>query len=290
MSLMNYDFHTAPAPAAGHIGKLLLDSGKLTPLEAEKALQLQKEQNLRFGEAAIQLGFITEQDIQQALAQQFSYPFLAEGDAGLDPRLIAAYQPFDTKVEALRSLRSQLMLRWLNDTRRSVVLTGYEAGAGTSLTAANLAIVFSQLGERTLLVDSNLRQPQQHTLFGLPNRAGLSDLLAGRCGTEAIVRVDKLRDLSVLPAGNPAPNPQELLSRESFAELLYQLAQAYDVILLDSHPMQQVADAQLVAARAGAALIVGRQHRSPVKGLQSVRDQLQVAGATVLGCVLTMEH
>ncbi|GHD56376.1 chain length determinant protein tyrosine kinase EpsG [Jeongeupia chitinilytica] len=274
-------------PVAGHIGKLLLESGKINPQQAEQILLLQKERSLRFGEAAILLGFIDEGDIQQALAAQFAYPYLLPGEGGLDPALVAAYKPFQPQVEALRSLRSQLLLRWMSVGQKCIALVEPEAGQGASLTAANLAIVFSQLGERTLLIDANLRQPRQHALFGLNNRLGLSDLLAGRADLAAIQRVDKLRDLSVLTAGTQAPNPQELLSRDGFGALLTTFQLHYDVILLDAHPAHGAADAQLIAARAHGVVLVGQQHRTSLKSLQRSRDQLNTAGAQVLGVVLT---
>jgi len=157
---------------------------------------------------------------------------------------------------------------------------------GRSFVAANLAVVFSQLGEHTLLVDSDMRSPCQHGLFGIENRVGLSNMLSARVGREALQRISGLPRLSVLPAGARPPNPLELLSRPAFPRLLQDLAEDFDVIILDTPPAAFFADAQTVAARAGAALIVARQNTSRISELRLVSDAATRAGAAVLGTVL----
>ena len=271
------------------IGKLLLETGKLNPIQADEALQLQRETGIRFGEAAIKLGFVTEQDIQQALSRQFAYPYVVTPDSGISPAIVAAYNPFDPRVESMRGLRSQLMLRWLSTGKKRLLFAGFEQGKALSLTVANLAVMFSQLGERTLVIDTNLRTPHQQDLFGLNNRAGLSDVLAGRAGLEAIQKVEALHDLSVLTSGNPAPNPHELLSRDAFGHLIEQAEQQYDVVLFDSLPLSVALDVQLVAAQARGVVLVGQKHHTPLQGMAALAKQTRMAGAELLGCILTSE-
>jgi len=177
---------------------------------------LQKEKSLLFGEAALSLGLVTEADIQQVLARQFDYPYLASGQGDFDPQLLSAYQPFSEQVEMFRAIRSQLMLRWFANGNKSLAIACVNPGEGASLFAANMAVVFSQLGERTLLVDANLRNPSQHKIFNLKGKLGLSDILAERADFEEISKISSFIDLSVLPAGTIPPNPQELLSRSFF--------------------------------------------------------------------------
>ncbi|WP_028536219.1 chain length determinant protein tyrosine kinase EpsG [Paludibacterium yongneupense] len=270
------------------VGQLLLDRGKLTLAQAEKALLLQKEENLRFGEAAIKLGFITSQDLQEVLSEQFDYPFLPGDDESLSPQLIAAYKPQSAQVEALRSLRSQLMLRWISLGNKVFSVTSHESNVRCGWLAANLAIVFSQLGERTLLIDTNLRAPQQHRLFKLDNRVGLADVLASRARLDCAQRIGHLLDLSVLTAGTPVPNPQELLGRAQFGELLEEAAQRYDVVVVGTAPMHNAADAQIVAARAGGVLLLAESGKTAMVPLMRCRDELVAAGARILGCVLDM--
>src|SRR4051794_24586147 len=96
------------------IGAILIDAGRLKPEAAEKILRLQREEGLRFGDAATRLGLLTQGDIDFALSRQFDYPYLLPGQSLVSEDLIAAYSPFTTQVEALRALRSQLMLRWFD--------------------------------------------------------------------------------------------------------------------------------------------------------------------------------
>jgi protein-tyrosine kinase len=280
-----------PARATRTLGAILIDGGQLKPEDAERVLQYQKQQNLRFGEAAMRLGLISEADIQFALSRQFAYAYLRKTPGELRPlsdELVAAYQPFSTRVEQLRAIRSQLMLRWFDRAEERQVLTivGAERAEGRSYLAANLAIVFSQLGERTLLVDADMREPRQHFLFHLENQIGLSTLLAGRSREEAIVRISDLAGLSVLPAGPTPPNPLELLNRLNFDEFMIQAKSAYDVVIVDTPAMTSGEDAAMIAVRTGAALAVARSGSTRVAAYSDLVQGLMDAGVAVVGSVL----
>lgn len=272
------------------IGAILIDTGRLKAEDAERILRFQKGKNLRFGDAAIELGILVAADIRYALSYQFDYAYLpSTGEKPVSEELVAAYQPFSHEVEQLRAVRSQLMLRCFDKDSRSPALAIISAGPaeGCSYIAANLAIVFSQLGERTLLIDSNLRTPRQHELFKLENKIGFSSVLAGRAdGAEATVRIPVFVNLSVLPAGPTPPNPQELLNRPGFGDLLDAAAQDYDIVLLDTSAMYVGADATMVAARAGTALIVGRMIETRVSAFRDMVGQLTRSGVAVVGSVL----
>ena len=269
------------------IGAILIDSGRLSNGNAEKILTLQRENGMRFGEAGRELGLLTEDDVRFALSVQFRYSYIPSGSS-LSHELVAAYQPDSLAVEELRMLRSQLMLRWFNNSaeRKGLAVVSAGSGDGRSYIAANLAIVFSQLGERTLLVDADMRVPRQHRLFSLGKRAGLSDILVGRAGSEAIVDIEALPNLSVLSAGAIPPNPQELLGRQSFSRLLMALGDDFDVIIIDTPPASACADAHTVAVRTGAALIVARQDKSSMAELAQFTRSLREFGVTLVGSVL----
>ena len=281
----------APASAGpGHryIGLILVESGRLSAAAVEQILRTQRANGQRFGQVALELKLATVDDIRFALARQFDFASLGPQDTSLSLDLVAAYQPGSRTAEQLRALRSQLMLRWFGNAseRKPLAILAPEAGTGTSFIAANLAVVFSQLGERTLLIDANLRSPRQHTLFKVAGNAGLTDILAGRAGHEALLGVAPLAGLSILPAGSIPPNPQELLSRSGFSELLSRLALEYDVVLVDTPPAIEYADAQMIAARAGGAVLVARRNATSVSQMRHVALQVQQAGAVLLGSVL----
>lgn len=276
--------YAAQNSAQASIGAILLDTGKIKASDAERIIALQKRNGLKFGEAAKTLGLIEEHDIQKALSNQFDFPFLTTGENGFGRELVAAYQPFSPQVEALRALRSQLMLRWV-DEHKALAIIGSAREEGRSYIAANLAVVFSQLGESVLLIDADLRQPRQHTWFNLPGQYGLADILAGRADLSAIAKIPAFRDLSVLPAGTIAPNPVELLSR-GFKPLLAALKNQFEVILIDTPAANHSIDNQVIAASCGGSLIVARHHMSKVNELKHLTHSLQESGSHVIGVVV----
>jgi receptor protein-tyrosine kinase len=275
--------------ASRSIGAILMDAGRLSADAAESIIKLQKEEGLRFGDAAIRLGLLSEADVRFALSYQFEYPYLLPDDQSIGEEVIAAFKPFSPMVEQLRALRSQLMLRWFDDMsgKKMLALTSADKNEGRSYIAANLAVVFSQLGERTLLIDADLRNPRQHEIFKLGNRDGLSGILAGRSNLdEALIRIPNLLGLSVLPAGAVPPNPQELLNRPQFTNMLEAAQRQFDVILFDTTAGSEYADAQMVAARAGGAVVLSRKNFTRASRLRDLTSALQHSGTVVVGSVL----
>src|SRR5438105_4229568 len=184
------------------IGALLVQAGRLRPGDRDEVLRLHHENGLRFGDAGKELGLLTQDDVDFALARQFDHPFLQPGESDLSAEVLAVYQPLSAQVEAMRTVRSQLMLRWLENgpERKAIAVVSAARKEGRSFIAANLAVVFAQLGQRTLLIDADLRNASQHRLFGVDNRLGLSAVLSGRAdASEAIQRVAAVPNLSLLP-------------------------------------------------------------------------------------------
>jgi receptor protein-tyrosine kinase len=270
------------------IGAILVGAGALAQPDVERILERQREKGGRFGDTGRELGLLQQRDIDFALSRQFDYPYLRRGESRVSESVVAAYQPAHPQVEALRALRSELMLHWFNDdvAHKSLAVLSEARGEGRSFIAANLAVVLSQLGGRTLLIDADLRRPSQHALFGLENRIGLSAVLAGRAGAEAVQRVPQLGSLTVLPAGVTPPNPQELLARPTFGVLLERLAEHVDFILIDTPPAAESADFQSVAARARAVLFVVRKNHSRLWRVQAIAEGLAHTRTAVLGAVL----
>jgi protein-tyrosine kinase len=279
----------ADAPPPGmFIGQLLLHAGKLEPHDIERILLTQRQGAVRFGDAARSLGLVSEADIQHALSRQFQYAYSHTADPELSTELLSMYQPFSVQAEALRALRTQLLLRWFQEqNNKSLAVLSARRGEGCTTIAANLAVVFAQLGERTLLIDANLRQPRLHRLFGLRSDTGLSSLLAGRDSLAAVLTtIRSLPNLSILGSGPTPPNPQELLSRASFSGLMDRAAATHDVVIIDAPAVLNCADAQLVAARAGGCLIVTRRHQTRLEDMGRLKMALRPTGAVLLGTVI----
>ena len=229
------------------IGTILVEQGRIGQQDVEEIQKFAVQNGIRFGDAALQLNLLTQNDIDVALAQQYNYPVLSRGGKnGVADDVIAAYLPQSELVEPLRALRSQLTLRWANGAgRRILAITSPGRGEGRSWLAANLATVFAQMGERVLLIDADMRHSRQHHLFNLNNAVGLSALLTGRAGRETVARIHPQLRLFVLPAGLRPPNPQELLGRSVFDVVLTSFSEQYDLIILDTPAMSEASDAQI---------------------------------------------
>ena len=162
----------SPAATGRQIGAILMDEGKLTASDAEQVLVRQRELGWRFGEAAIELNLITDAELREALAKQYEFPYLVSGPDGVSKELIAAWDPFHPTVEELRVIRTQLLMRWFNPEagRRTLAIASAGSREGRSFIAANLAVVYSQLGQRTLLIDADFRAPQPAP-FPIPSEA-----------------------------------------------------------------------------------------------------------------------
>ena len=280
-----------PQGNARSIGDILLETGRLQPADLQRILDAQQTEKRSFGEAAIALNILSKADIDFALSKQFDYAYLAEGQNDFSPQLVAACKPFSRVAENLRAVRSQLMLRWFNSNAQRKVLAVVSAGPGEgrSFVAANLAIVFAQQGQRTLLIDGDLRAAPEHSqqaLFRLEKGAGLSAILAGRATLEVAQAVAAQPGLSVLQAGAQPPNPQELLGRAAFAQLLQAASTQFDVILVDTPSGVDYSDGEIIAARAGAALMVARRNLSLVPDTRALGRRLQDGGVALVGAVL----
>jgi protein-tyrosine kinase len=273
------------------IGAILVEQGRLNSQDVEEIQRFANSHGVRFGEAAVQLKRITERDIESAIAQQYNYPVLSRGgEGGVADDVIAAYMPQSEAVEPLRALRSQLILRWFNTaSRRVLAITSAERGEGRSWLAANLATMFAQLGERTLLIDADMRHPRQHRIFNIDNSVGLSALLTGRAGREIARRIHPQLRLFVLPAGILPPNPQELLARPVFDVILDHFAAQFSLVVLDTPAVCETADAQILAANAGSAVMIARRNCTGQTKLANAMEMLTDTGVNVIGSVIN-EH
>ncbi|MCK9986472.1 MAG: protein-tyrosine kinase [Azoarcus sp.] len=286
---MNAPMTSALDPAGEQpLGAILMAAGRLRADENERILRLQRDRGLRFGDAAVELGLASERDIRYAMARQFEYSCLQPGESAVSASVVAAFDPFSAQTEALRALRSQLMLRWFDPAagRKTLAIVSAARGEGRSWMAANLAVAFSQLALRTLVIDADLRRPSLHTLFGLENGSGLSALLLGRAEPDAIRRVPELRSLAILPAGVIPPNPQELLSRPTLSRLLQQYSAAFDIVIIDTAAGDRCADGVMVAARARAALMVARRNASRMTAVRRYAQRLGESGVGLAGSVM----
>ena len=269
------------------IGSILAEEGKLGSGDIERVMELQHTEGLRFGDAALRLGLINADDLHHAIAKQYDLPHLLPGHESIGSELVVAQEPFHPRAEELRALRTQLLIRWSKAgvKHRMLAIVSPGPNEGRSYVAANLAVAFSQLGERTLLVDADLRTPRQHLIFNVSDRVGLSAVLSGRADRSAVAPVPEFGPLWLLSAGARPPNPQELLSRLALGVLLHELRTEFDVILFDTPPAKLYADAHAVAFRARSAMVLARKDRTRLDDTKSVIRELSDMDARVIGTV-----
>lgn len=270
------------------IGDIIRDTRNLSAEQVEQVLKYQREKGVRFGEAAIALGYASADDVLFALAQQFHYPLTAGETKNIGPELVALNQPFSVQAEAFRALRSQITMRFNveGEARRALAVISPNSGDGKTFFAANLGIVLAQLGGRTLLVDADMRSPRLHEVFGLKNSAGLSGVLSGRVEQQVIQQIAGVANLFVLPVGSTPPNPLELVERPAFGLLMRELVSKFDHVIVDTPAASFGADASVISSRCGAALVVARKNSTRVAALQDLINSLAESPAKLAGAII----
>jgi protein-tyrosine kinase len=270
------------------IGEIIGKTNHLKPEEIEKILAYQRETGLRFGEAAVSLGLVTDDDVLFALAQQFHYPYAPVDKQRLNPELVTAALPFSKQAEAFRAIRGQVLLRVYpqGEPKRALAVISANTGDGKTFFAANLAIVLSQLGGRVLLVDADMRGPRQHEVFGVENSLGLSGVLSGRAEQQVIRQIPDLPSLFLLPGGAIPPNPTELIERPAFSLLMQELLSKFDYVIVDSPAAIYGSDASALALKCGAALCLVRQGKSKVRGVQDLLATISAGSVRLAGVIL----
>jgi protein-tyrosine kinase len=283
------EWATSSASGGVHrLGSILVELGRLDSRQLEHVLSQQSQtQPRRFGEVAVALGLVARADIDLALAHQFDVDFVpAVEDAAAE--LMPPGRVRDSQGEVLRSVRSQLMLRWFGNEpeQRTLAIVSHGDGEGRTHVCAHLATLLSQMDEDTLVIDADLRKPSMHTFFGVDNHTGLSTYLSQETTRAPIRAVRGNPRLHVLPAGPASLEAMSLLERRSFALLLGKLAQRYAFVLIDTPPAAQFSEAITAAVRASGCLLVTRRNRTRLADAQQLAEQLRRHSVEVLGAVI----
>ena len=271
-----------------NIGGIIAEANNLTAAQLEEILQYQRENGVKFGEAAVALGFISR-DVLWALSQQFHYPYSAEGSASAYSELVVANKPFDAPAEFFRDIRSNLIDSLFSQTesRCALAVCSADPGDGKSFFSANLAVAFSQLGRRTLLIDADMRTPRQSEIFKIEGSGGaLSSVLAGRMETNVIKPVSALPNLYLLPVGVIPPNPLELVQSTAFDFLIAELLRKFDYVIVDTPAASHGADARVIAAKCGASVVIARRGVNRTEKVKSLVSALNKRNHRFAGVIL----
>jgi len=273
------------------LGEILLAHGKLASDDIERVLKYQRDKGLYFGDAALQLKLVEEDDILHALSVQFGYSYV-QGRESFSRDLIMAHSPFGEQAEIFRNIRSQLLASGFGPEQKILSIVSPESKEGRSYVAANLAVAFSQLGRPTLLIDADLRAPRQHVIFNFTRRVGLSTMLTGRIRLKDLEGLPdsfpSFNQLAVFGCGAVPPNPSELLGSGTLPLMLRELVKYFDFIIIDTPPAIYQGDVVSIASAAGSALLVARRDQSRMTHMKNLRNTLTQAGVDVVGSVLNI--
>ena len=271
-------------PKIGRLGELFLEKGLLTTPQIEQIARTQIEKNLRFGDAALSLGFLTSDQLNLALSEQFGYASKNLFVGKAHPSLKILHYPFCLESEEIRRLRSELLLKFEQKDKIKITIVSPANSEGKSYMAASLAIALSQSGKRTLLIDADLRDSAQQDYFGLDRPDGLSSILAGRKLMDDVL-IKLMPNLHILPAGPKPPNPLEILRAPNLHNLLASCWDQFDAFVVDTHASSLASDAQIVSHQIGAALVLARKDVTHLSLLRQTMSDLQAAGVEILGTV-----
>jgi polysaccharide biosynthesis transport protein len=167
-----------------------------------------------------------------------------------------------------------------------VMLTSTQQGEGKSTACRALALSLARLGKRVLIVDVDLRRPNVHRLFGLPNRNGFSNLVAGQITSADAIQRTGDANIDLIVAGDIPPNPTELMDSPRVRALFAEYAASYDVVLVDSAPVLGLADAVILSSEVEATVYVMESGRNAPRTVQTSLSRLSQAGGTITGVVL----
>lgn len=193
--------------------------------------------------------------------------------------------PKSVVSESYKTLRTNIQYSSFDKEIKTIVVTSSRAGEGKSMTSCNLALSFAQENKKVLLIDCDLRKPSIHKKFRISNLKGLSNTLVGKIEIEnAEYRYNNY--LTILTSGPIPPNPSEMLGSNQLKNLVEKLKERYDVIILDSAPLQAVTDAQLLSANADGTILVVEAEKTKKDDIVSAKELLNKVDANILGLVL----
>jgi capsular exopolysaccharide synthesis family protein len=213
----------------------------------------------------------------------------AENGKETHVELVSHTRPQSQMSEAFRALRTSLLLSQAEHPPQVILMTSALPREGKTTCAVNLAVTLAQLGDKTLLVDADLRKPGISRALSLVDgkHAGLSSYLAGVSSLDLItVPHPAITNLAAIPTGPVPPNPADLLSSRRLAELIQELRKRYKFVVIDSPPVMAATDAVILSVLVDGVLMVARSHDTPKEAFTRARDLLMSVNSRILGVVL----
>ena len=193
-------------------------------------------------------------------------------------------------VESYKALRTNIMfsLPVKEDVRsRKILFTSSGPGEGKTTTTVNLAVTLSETETKVLLIDADMRKPTVHKYFNIESRVGLSNLLSGmNSAKECVQSIEGMPNLSVITSGILPPNPSELLGSSAMTKVLSDFEDEYDYIIIDTPPVNEVADALALVKQVDGVAFVIAQGKSTYPDVSKAVETLRFAHANIIGAVM----
>lgn len=194
-------------------------------------------------------------------------------------------KPKSIDAEAYRSLRTNIQYLSIEKEIKSIVVTSACPGEGKSTVLGNLALSFAQNGKSVIIVDCDLRKPSIHEKFNISNLCGISDVLIGRETLDTAIQNYKI-NLDILTSGKIPQNPAEMISSTSMSNLLEELKNKYDILIIDSPPLEIVTDGQILSTKVDGTILVLKAGQSKISAVKEAKNILNKVGANIIGLVI----
>jgi capsular exopolysaccharide synthesis family protein len=201
--------------------------------------------------------------------------------------LVTVSDPRSVTAEAYRTLRTNLSFSSLDDPIHTLVVTTPAPQENKSLVISNLAVIIAQGGNRTVLVDCDLRRPALHEIFGVDNSAGLTTMMLNESAMETPpLHQTEIENLSLLPSGPLPPNPADLLGSRRMDAVIDQLKEQADIVLLDAPPVVAVTDAAVLGSKVDGVLLVVSAGVTRREHAVRAKEMLEKVNIRIVGAVL----
>jgi len=215
-------------------------------------------------------------------------PALKEGEAeGKRPHEVAVERPNSSFGEAIRTLRTGLLLTRIDHPPRTILLTSSVPGEGKTSLALSLACSAARSAQKAIVLDCDFRHPNMHNYLEYPNKNGLTDFLAGQASLEDVVEIDPRSGVHFITAGSRAPNPVDLLGSQEMKKLLARLSSLYDIVVIDAPPVLPVSDALVLVRIVDKTMYLVRWEKTKRETALNGLKMLVEAGADIAGICLT---
>lgn len=278
------DMAAAAPMAMERMGDRFVRAGLLTQAQVQRVVEFQAARNLRFGQAAVQLGFVSDQMVSAVLAEQYQYE-VSTLTRPIELPLAIAADPFGQEAEAIRQLRARISMGMEGQRHFSLALVSPSAEAGCAYLASSLVVAFAQIGRNALLVNADLHASGQREMMGPAQPTGLSSMLAGRQPPGAYRTIPGIAALGILDAGPQPPNPAELLRDAALRRILDSYVDAFEIFIVKTPAANTSGDALSIARQVDACLLVARKDVTLMSELEETARLLESANVKVLGTV-----